>query len=480
MKWITVLVIANVVVVVCGCGGPLYRNQPLQRYAPSEGYRFESLTPGPGNTDSVFVVVSLSGGGTRAASFAYGVLKGLYDTPIKGVAPADGPRRLLDEVDIISSVSGGSFTAVGYGLWRDALFAGEFERRVLKHNIQLDLLLTIWQPRNLIRLPFVLLDRIDLAATYYSERLFEEHTYADLLARKHRPFIVVNATDISRRQRFEFTQDDFDLLGSDLSQLPVGWAVAASSAFPLVLSPLRLKYFAGPPLSTAVAHVLAKPEGQVARRRRRWADSLSKAAWQAGCCAPVIDERKHRYLYLLDGGLSDNLGVTHFIESYRYGAIRNMIDNGRIDKLVVIIVDAGTAPPTGLEAQASAPTLLTVGIETGVTGMYNHSATLTETVKYVLLEALPETRRVYEECKDALAANCPSATPPMPRGDHDMEAYVLDLNFRRIKDPTRRNSLLSMLTNFFLPRRDVQLLIDAGQEVLTQHPEFQRLVNDLN
>ena len=40
--------------------------------------------------------------------------------------------------------------------------------------------------------------------------------------------------------RFEFTQDQFDLLCSDLSTVPVARAVAASSAFPILLSPLTL------------------------------------------------------------------------------------------------------------------------------------------------------------------------------------------------------------------------------------------------
>jgi NTE family protein len=52
--------------------------------------------------------LTFSGGGTRAAALAYGVLKELKETTIV----SGGQRiRLLDEVDSISSVSGGSFTA---------------------------------------------------------------------------------------------------------------------------------------------------------------------------------------------------------------------------------------------------------------------------------------------------------------------------------------------------------------------------------
>ena len=44
-------------------------------------------------------------------------------------------RRLLDEIDGISSVSGGSFTAGYYGLFGDRIFE-DFESKFLKKNIQ--------------------------------------------------------------------------------------------------------------------------------------------------------------------------------------------------------------------------------------------------------------------------------------------------------------------------------------------------------
>lgn len=53
--------------------------------------------------------LALSGGGLRSALFSFGVLKGLYD------------RRLLDEIDVISTVSGGGYT--GYWLYANELAA---------------------------------------------------------------------------------------------------------------------------------------------------------------------------------------------------------------------------------------------------------------------------------------------------------------------------------------------------------------------
>ncbi len=76
--------------------------------------------------------LAFSGGGTRAASFSYGLLEALRDTTYE----VDGkPRRLLDEIDVISSVSGGSFTAAAYGLHGDKIFE-VYEPSFLKRNLQ--------------------------------------------------------------------------------------------------------------------------------------------------------------------------------------------------------------------------------------------------------------------------------------------------------------------------------------------------------
>ena len=83
-------------------------NPPLAQYNPQSGYRFENLTA-PENSDSLFVILTFSGGGTRAAALSYGVLEKLRDTKIQWEGKE---RRLLDEVDVISSISGGIFRSV--------------------------------------------------------------------------------------------------------------------------------------------------------------------------------------------------------------------------------------------------------------------------------------------------------------------------------------------------------------------------------
>ena len=83
-----------------------------------------------------------------------------------------------------------------------------------------------------------------MAAELYDEILFNGATFADL-DRGDGPLIMATATDISTGSRFVFTQIEFDLICSDLDAVPLSRAAAASSAVPLVLSPVTINNYGG-------------------------------------------------------------------------------------------------------------------------------------------------------------------------------------------------------------------------------------------
>ena len=212
-------------------------NVPLGRSGPTAGDRFQ-LPPGPSGGSGVMVALFFSGGGTRAAAFSYGVLRELAATRIA----AD--RRVIDDVTTINAVSGGSFTAAYYCLYGDRIFT-DYENLFLKRDVQGALFLRCLSPVNGVRLLSPYFGRSDLAAEYYDELLFHGATFADLAgAAPPRPFLVINATNLSTSTPVQFTQDQFDLIGSDLGRFPISRAVAASSAVPLLFTPITLKNYA--------------------------------------------------------------------------------------------------------------------------------------------------------------------------------------------------------------------------------------------
>jgi predicted acylesterase/phospholipase RssA len=174
MQTLSFLVLA-LLLVLSGCASrPV--NPPITHVNPNAGYRF--ITRPQYSTDSEnLVILAFSGGGTRAAAFSYGVLEFLRDTQVVG--PKGGKARLLDHVGAITGVSGGSFTALAYGLYGDKLF-DDYEQRFLKRNVQREILLRSLNPIYWPSLSSRGWGRSELAADLYDEILFNGATFADL------------------------------------------------------------------------------------------------------------------------------------------------------------------------------------------------------------------------------------------------------------------------------------------------------------
>ena len=208
---------------------------PLQQ-AGASGYRAAEQIR-PGNSDDLLVILAISGGGTRAASLGYGVLEELRRTEVM----VNGmKRRLLDEVDVISAVSGGTLPATYYALRGEKTFE-EFEAKVLSRNLEVELAKRIiLNPVNWFRLPSGTFGKSDLFAELYDETVFDRATFADL-KRANGPFVIINGTDVTSGARFSYTQDYFDAICGDLSRVSLGRAVATSTALPPLLTPITLE-----------------------------------------------------------------------------------------------------------------------------------------------------------------------------------------------------------------------------------------------
>jgi NTE family protein len=284
------------------------------------------------------IALSLSGGGLRAAAFSFGVLQAL----------ATAPQDNLDDLAFISSVSGGSLTAAYMTLHGRAGMAA-FRAEVLDRNLERDLRLSLFSPVNLARLAAGgLNDRSNLAATLDTE-VFKGATFADLY-RRNKPDLWINATDLYNRTPFPFIPPLFLGLCSDLSQLHVSEAVAASMAVPLAFAPVVLK--------TYPDQCLTPPPPWLDEAD---ADPGSVATGIVGATARAVrnyrDPQRMRYVKLADGGLSDNQGlasilVARAVAGTPYGPITR-VDAIRMRRMLFLIVDAG-APPSGrwaLEAE---------------------------------------------------------------------------------------------------------------------------------
>jgi NTE family protein len=439
-------------------------NDPLPPVRIAPAYRFNEAEALP-NTNSLFVCLVFSGGGTRAAALSYGVLEKLRDTRIvwKGVE-----KSLLDEVDCISSISGGSFTAAYYGLFRERIFT-EFRQRFLDVDVEAALLRRVANPGNWFRLASPYFSRIDLAAEYYHEKIFGEKRFQALADDGRRPFVILNATNMANGERFEFTQEQFDILVSDLGTYPVARAVAASSAFPFLLSPASIKNYPHP-----VTFELPKDyqEGlldyDTNRRRYYWARNR----------AIYVDDEELPYLHLMDGGLADNIGLRPIESAYRRssGFIRKLINDGAVEKFVLIIVNARPDSGDTISKHESPPGLSVVAVKTATIAMDNYSVETIEVMKE-LRDMRVRAQQNIAACR-RLLAQCPNP-PRVPGLAADIEPYVIEINFEAIADAERRKYFLRLPTSFALSRDQVDALLRIGPALLDEAPEFKALMESL-
>lgn len=423
---------------------------------PAKEYRFNPEASGS-NSNSLFICLAFSGGGTRAAALSYGVLEKLKNTRISWKGEE---KSLLDEVDCISSISGGSFTAAYYGLFGERIFQ-DYRGKFLEADVQGSLFWSLFNPWNWVRLASPYFSRIDLAAEYYDESIFEGKAFTALAETGRRPFVILNATNLANGERFEFTQDQFDFLASDLNRYPVARAVAASSAFPFLLSPVTLKNY--PHAKSELPKDYKEALEDYANNRRRYYWARNRAVYMNDAALP--------YVHLMDGGLSDNIGLRPIEAAHQRssGFIRKLFNQGEIEKFVVIVVNARTLDKDTMSQDESPPGVLTVASKTATVAMEHYSVETVEAVKD-LRDARVRAQKNITACQKKLD-QCPG-TPQLPKFPTEIDPYVIEVDFEAISDPDRRTYFLSLPTSFALEKDQVQALIDVGPQLLNESADF--------
>jgi len=424
---------------VSGCASyGVIDNAELTTESTSQPYSIRALA-GKGGSGDIALTLAFSGGGTRAAALAYGVLEELRDTTVM----IDGqPHRLLDEIDNITSVSGGSFTSAYYGLYGERIFE-DFKDDFLVRNIERELLHGLFNPLRW----FSSKGRTEMAVELYEEHVFHDATFADM-QRAGGPLIVINASDLGYGVRFSFVQEYFDLLCSDLSSFPVARAVAASSAVPLLFNPVVVKDYHD-----------CKPD---------WLVNSAERAANNPALAPIIqgletygDKSGREYAHLVDGGITDNLGLRaiYDVMVLSGGAKMFFEQAGRKPPRysVIISVDASTDPEPLMDKSNRQPSMgETIGSMSSVQLHRYNDAT-------ILLAERSLTKWVQA----------------VSTADRPVTAYFPKLGFTDFEQPEQRHFFNAIPTSFALSEEQVDRLIEAGHELLRNNPDYQRLLADL-
>jgi NTE family protein len=417
-------------------------NAPLSESTSTQPYSIKSRG-GMTGSGEIILTLAFSGGGTRAAALSYGVLEELRDTTVI----IDGqPRRLLDEIDSISSVSGGSFTSAYYGLYGERTFE-DFKEKFLTRDVEHLLFRGLFNPLRW----FSSKGRTEMAVNLYERDVFHGATFADM-RREGAPLILINTSDLGYGVRFSFVQEYFDLLCSDVSSFPVARAVTASSAVPIVFHPVVVENYydcktAGKPkwMTEAAKRVAGNPE---------LADVLKGLE-------TYYEEDRRKYAHFVDGGITDNLGLRAIYEVLEMSGGAQMFFKkaGRKPSryAAVISVNASTDPEPEMDLSNKQPSVSeTIGAMSDVQLHRYNKATM---------ELLHNKLGKWAEAL---------STPDRP-----VTPYFVQLGFGNLESSEARQYFNRVPTNFNLSDEQVDRLIEAGRELLRNNPVFQRLLADL-
>ncbi len=440
-----------------GCASPPPGTPALSHVEPQHGHRFTVRPRAADNSTSLLVVLTFSGGGTRAAALAYGVLEELAAIEIEWEGRR---RRLLDEVDSISAVSGGSVTATYYALHGDRLF-DDFASRFLHQDVEALFVRRLFSPTSWPTLWSSFTGRSDVLADLLDEQLFGGATYGDLLQGPARPFLTLSATDMVTGIRFEFVQEQFDLICADLSGFRLARAVAASAAVPVLMSPIALDNRAG---------TCGFPEAPWVESALRERKLSSRQFHLANKLRTYLDAEARPRIYLLDGGLADNLGLRSpleavFMQTDAWTLVQRL-GIADVRKVVFIVVNASTGPDPSWSQATALP---------GIGQVLR------------AFKDIPIDRYSFET-KEMLAAGFerwaaeikPQRQAAGDTAGDDLEFVLVDVDFEALRDAAEREALMRIPTSWALDEATVARIRRAATTLLRESAAFQDLLRSLN
>jgi len=460
MRWSKYLGAMAVSVWLAGCAS--VHNTPVNE--PAYGSVVDQLHLGfkdVADEDDLLIGLAFSGGGTRAAAFSFGVLSEFDAIPV--------PRahdKLIDRLDFISGVSGGSVTAAYYGLKKKAALT-DFRERFLLQNAEEGLQTTL----SLATMGRALGGGINDSqgfTRWLDTNLFHGATYGDFRA-VGPPRVWINASDIYNRVPFVFGATAFTAICSDLTKFPLSNAVAASAAVPVAFAPIVVKAYPDtctdplPQWITRSAH-----DRNASPMLRSFAGAILR-----------YREGKVPFIKLLDGGLVDNYGLSGFTISREssdtpYGPLTPH-QAVKLRRSMFLVVDAKAGLSGDWVRTVDGPSgvdLVKAAIDTTIDSSVGAGYTAFERTMDDWQSSLVKWR-----CGLSAADRARFGAPP-GWNCRDLKFFVGRVGFDQL-DPARAAELGNVPTRFHLPPQQVDSVIAAGRDVLRASPTMRDFLKSL-
>lgn len=454
-------IVLGALIVLAGCGSvdttPVNK-VTSQSHTPSPDY-----IPDFGDDGSTIVALAFSGGGMRAAAWAYGTLLEL-DAMVVDTVPYK--RTLVDNIRTVAGTSGGSVMAAYLG-YKGKDGYEDFSSRFLYEDAEA-YMATDFLPGTL--LTAAVSGGANGQGTFsrwLDEKLFEGATFA-ALRKPNRPIVWLTASDIYNNTPFLFTNDTFAALCSDINELKIADAVGASAAFPGVFAPV----------------VLQTPKADCDYREPDWigqALTAQNPSIRLQAYARALQSYQSNtslsYVRVLDGGLTDNLGVTGFaLERAKAKTPHGPLSPRqavRLSNFLFIVTDAGVQKQYEWGLSPVATRLDKVMIAASDTTISTATRSSFDAVDLALNQW--QTALIDYRCSLSRAEVLKLRGTLKLWNCRDVTITTEHISFREAS-PELLGRLNAVPTRLKLARTDVDIIVTAARDALRRNDNIRKIV----
>lgn len=270
---------------------------------------------------------------------------------------------------------------------------------------------------------------------------------------KQTPDIIINTSDLGGGARLSFTPEYFALLCSDVKNFPVARAVIASAAVPLIFNPIVVQNFDS--CGTEIPKWLQQA-------KHRLADD-PEMSLVINKLESFSDKEQRKYIHLVDGGITDNLGLRALYETVELaGGAPALRKVGQADRqpqtALVIVVDASTTPPPKMDQSLEEPSLAdSINAVTDIQIHRYNAATL----------------KLFENKLSQWGKE-------LGRPGGPMNTYLVKVRLQDILDETEKAYFNAIPTSLVLTEDQSEALINIADRLLKADPKYQEFIRQLD
>ena len=188
------------------------------------------------------------------------------------------------------------------------------------------------------------------------------------------------------------------------------------------------------------------------------------------------DASEDRYFHLVDGAVSDNLGLRgvldflEALEALRLAGKATPLDHVR--RVIIFVVNSASSPSLDWNEEENSPaalSILTKAAGVPVDRYANESIELLRDIdaRWTAQRAIRDSA-AFDKKKDPAVAWVANAV--------NADIYAIEVSFRALSDQRERDYLNQLPTSFALPADAVDRLRAAAKKIILSSPDFQQML----